>query len=115
MYQFSYSEISQESGASSREREREALDRAIELMERAETAGVHSAETVEAIYATRMLWSLLVEDLASADNALPESLRASLISVGLWVMREAESIRLGRSTSFEGIIDVTRMIREGLD
>ncbi|GGE19794.1 flagellar biosynthesis regulatory protein FlaF [Aureimonas endophytica] len=115
MYQFSYSEIRQDSGADARERERQALDRAIELMERAETAGVHSAESVEAIYATRTLWSILVEDLASPDNSLSEELRASLISIGLWVMREAESIRLGKSTSFRGIIDVTTLIREGLE
>lgn len=115
MYQFSYSEIRQESGADSRERERQALDRAIELMERAETAGVHSSETVEAIYATRTLWSILVEDLANPENSLSEELRASLISIGLWVMREADGIRLGKTKSFRGIIDVTAMIREGLE
>lgn len=115
MYQFSYSEIQEESGADAREREREALDRAIELMERAENAGIHSQATAEAIYATRTLWSILVEDLASPENSLSEDLRASLISIGLWVMREAEAIRLGRTKSFRGIIDVTAMIREGLE
>jgi flagellar biosynthesis activator protein FlaF len=115
MYQFSYSEIRQESGADARERERQALDRAIELMERAEKAGTHSPETVEAIYATRTLWGILVEDLANPENALSEELRANLISIGLWVMREAEAIRLGRTKSFKGIIDVTAMIRDGLE
>lgn len=115
MYQFSYSEIRQESGADARDRERQALDRAIELMEKAEVAGTHSKESVEAIYATRTLWGILVEDLANPENSLPDELRASLISIGLWVMREAEAIRLGKTKSFQGIIDITAMIREGLE
>ncbi len=115
MYQFSYSEIQEESGGQARDRERAALGHAIELMERAEAAGAQSTLAVEAIYATRTLWSLLVEDLANPENALPEELRASLISIGLWVMREADAIRLGKTQSFRGIIDVTAMIRDGLE
>ena len=57
---------------------------------------------------------MLLEDLAHPDNQLPKQLRADLISIGIWIMREAEEIRLGRSQNFKGIIDVTRAIAEGL-
>ncbi len=56
----------------------------------------------------------LVEDLANPENALPEELRAALISIGLWIMREAEAIRLGRSDDFSAMIEITAMIRDGL-
>ncbi len=115
MYQFSYAEIAEDSFSTSRDREREALDRSIEAMQKAEEAGPRSREAVEAIYLTRSLWTILVEDLAEPENGLPEDLRASLISVGLWIMREAEAIRLGKVTSFKAMIDVTRSIREGLE
>lgn len=115
MYQFSYAEVSQESGSSARERERQALDHTLDILTRAERNGPRSHQAVEAIYVTRSLWAILVEDLASPDNALPEELRAGLISIGLWVMREAEAIRLGKVHSFQGIIDVTTMIRDGLE
>ncbi|MET0257298.1 MAG: flagellar biosynthesis regulator FlaF [Methylobacterium sp.] len=115
MYQFSYAEVAQESSSTAREREREAFDNMIASLERAETAGPRSREAIEAIYVTRNLWSILVEDLASPENALPEELRASLISIGLWVMREAESIRLGRVESFQPMIEITQMIRDGLE
>ena len=115
MYQFSYAEVAQESSVTARDREREALDRTIALLERAEAAGPRSREAVEAIFVTRNLWSLLVEDLASAENALPEEFRAALISIGLWIMRESESIRLGKTDSFRAVIEVTTMIRDGLD
>ena len=115
MYQFSYAEVRQESGATARERERQALDHTLDMLIRAERHGPRSHDAVEAIFVTRSLWSMLVEDLASPENALPEQLRAGLISIGLWVMREAEAIRLGKAHSFQGIIDVTTMIRDGLE
>lgn len=114
MYQFSYAEVSSESSATARDREREALDNTIDALKRAEAAGPKSREATEAIYLTRSLWSVLVEDLADPENALPEELRAALISIGLWIMREAEAIRLGRTKSFAAMIEITTMIRDGL-
>jgi len=115
MYQFSYAEVAQESFATARDREREAMNHTLELLERAELAGPRSREAIDAIYTTRNLWSVLVEDLANPDNSLPEDLRAALISIGLWIMREAENIRLGRVHSFRTMIEVTTMIRDGLE
>ena len=114
MYQFSYAEVTQDSSATARDREREALDRMLDALRRAEAAGTRSREAVEAIYLTRNLWALLVEDLANPENALPEELRAGLISIGLWIMREAEALRLGQRDSFAAMIEITTMIRDGL-
>jgi flagellar biosynthesis activator protein FlaF len=115
MYQFSYAEIRHESGSSARERERQALEHTLEVLVRAEQNGPRSSAAIEAIYVTRTLWSVLIEDLANPENALPEELRAGLISIGLWVMRETDAIRTGKANSFRGIIDVTTMIRDGLE
>jgi flagellar biosynthesis activator protein FlaF len=114
MYQFSYAEILDDSPKEARERERVAMDRAIELLQAAERVGVNSREANEAAQFVRRLWAALIEDLSKSENALPQSLRADLISVGLWVMREAEQIRLGKSTNFKGIIEVSAQVREGL-
>ena len=62
----------------------------------------------------RRLWGLLIEDLARPENDLPKALRADLISIGLWIMREAEEIRLEKSDNFKGLIDVSMSIRDGL-
>ncbi|RUU61172.1 flagellar biosynthesis regulator FlhF, partial [Mesorhizobium sp. M2C.T.Ca.TU.009.01.2.1] len=55
-----------------------------------------------------------VEDLGSSDNALPKELRANLISIGLWLLRETEDIRQGRTNNFEGLIEVSQIIRDGI-
>ncbi|MCB8838131.1 flagellar biosynthesis regulator FlaF [Aurantimonas sp. VKM B-3413] len=115
MYQFSYAEVARDVEVDARERERRALDHSIELLRKAEKSGPRSRDAIEAIYTTRSLWAILVEDLSSSDNGLPEVLRAELISIGLWIMREAEAIRLGRSQNFAGIIEITTLIRDGLN
>ncbi len=49
------------------------------------------------------LWAILTGDLAPHENALPEALRASLISTGLWIAKEIEAIRAGAPKAFEGV------------
>ena len=114
MYKFYYDEVLDESPKVARETERGALEKAIAMLSLAEQKGVQSRECVEALYYVRRLWGIFIEDLARPENGLPPKLRADLVSVGLWVMREAEEIRLGRSTNFKGLIDVSRTISEGL-
>jgi flagellar protein FlaF len=114
MYQFSYAEVLDETPKGARERECQAIGRSIELLEVAEKSGVRSRDAIEAILFVRRLWGVLIEDLASPDNDLQQNLRADLISIGLWIMREAEQIRLEKSTNFRGIIEVSATIRDGL-
>jgi flagellar protein FlaF len=114
MYRFSYAEVLEETPQSARAREKMALEHSIGLLEAAAELGPNSRDSIEALHFCRRLWAMLLEDLAHPDNALPKQLRADLISIGIWIMREAEEIRLGRSKNFKGIIDVTRVIAEGL-
>ena len=114
MYRFSYAEVLEETPQTARERERMALEHAVTLLQSAAKVGGTSREAIEALHFCRRLWALLLEDLAHPENQLPTKLRADIISIGVWIMREAEEIRQGRSENFDGIIDVTRAIAEGL-
>lgn len=109
-----YAEVQDDSGEMARDREREAIDRSISLLEKARSAGPHSRDAIDALHYLDRLWSLLLEDLAHADNQLPRELRASLISIGIWILREVEQIRNQRSSNFKGLIDVSQMISNGL-
>ncbi|MBX3566823.1 MAG: flagellar biosynthesis regulator FlaF [Rhizobiaceae bacterium] len=114
MYQFSYSDIQTDSVADAKDRERQLLDRSIALLDAARQAGSDSQKAVEALHFTNRLWTTLLEDLGSPENALPRELRANLISIGLWVLREAEEVRHGRSQNFEGLIEISQIIRDGM-
>jgi len=96
MYQFSYAEIMEDDVADARDRER------------------HSQDAVEALYFTRRLWIRFVEDLGAAENQLDPELRANLISIAIWILKETEKIRNRQSDNFQAIIDITTIIRDGL-
>ena len=114
MYSHSYSESSLDCEAQARGAEAEALGRSMVLLEKAQSKGARSVEAAEALNITRQLWCMLIDDLGKKENHLPPELRASLISIGIWIIKECEIIRQGESENFKGILDVTRMIREGL-
>lgn len=114
MYQFSYADVQTDSIADARDRERQLLTRSIEMLSEARSTGIDSMQAIEALHFTNRVWASLIEDLGSADNALPKELRANLISIGLWVMREAEDVRQGRSNNFDGLIEITQIIRDGI-
>ncbi len=95
-------------------RERQVLDRSIALLEAARQQNGYSREAIEAIYFTRRVWIRFIEDLRAPENQLNEELRANLISIAIWILNETEKIRKRESSNFQGIIDITTIIRDGL-
>lgn len=114
MYKFSYAEILGDSGSQARDNERIALDHALELLTEAEAKGAHSPEAIRAILYVQKLWGFLIKDLCDPNNELADALRANLISIGLWVIREADQIMQERSENFAALIEINRNIRDGL-
>jgi len=114
MYKFSYEETLSDSSGRHRENERLALEQSVALLKSAERAGPQSREAVEAIFFLNRLWSFFLDDLAKPENGLPDELRASLISIGIWMLKEADAISKGNSRNFAGLIDISNVIAEGL-
>jgi flagellar protein FlaF len=114
MYKFSYEEVLSDAGSRRRENERLAIEQSVTLLKSAEKAGPNSREAVDAICFLNRLWAFLLEDLAKPDNALPEEVRAKLISIGIWILREAQSVSDGKSRNFAGLIEISNLIAEGL-
>jgi flagellar protein FlaF len=114
MYQFSYAEVAEDSPQDIRARERDALSRCVEMLESAEKSGPRSREAHEALTFLRKLWTIFIEDLSSDSNDLPRDLRAQLISIGLWMLKEIERLRGGAKDSFADLIEINAIIRDGL-
>ena len=114
MYQHSYAEVLEDDQQDARRIEADALDRTVTMLRRAALLPSPSIDGARALHVTRELWMLLMRELASPDNALPDALRASLISIGIWVLKEADAIRLGRSSNYAGIADICAIVRDGL-
>ena len=114
MYRLKYSEILEDDQTEARDRERMALSRSIELMQAAGVETATASEVMVAVIFTMKLWTALVEDLADSANMLPRELRAQLISIGIWVLREMDKIRENGSRDFADAIAVSKSIRDGL-
>ncbi|GGF47925.1 flagellar FlaF family protein [Azorhizobium oxalatiphilum] len=114
MYKFSYAEILEDSSSEARLRERDAFDRALELLAAAEQAGPASSESRAAMLFLQRLWGVLIRDLVEASNELAPNLRADLVSIGLWVIKESDRVLNQTSQNFAALISVNRSIRDGL-
>lgn len=114
MYQQSYAEVLEDDQTEARRVEYRALDHAVTLLSQASKCREQSREGVEALFYTRNLWATFVSELASPANALSNELRGNLISIGIWIMKEADAIRLGTSSNYAGIADICAIVRDGL-
>ncbi len=112
MYQFSYSEVAEDSPQEMRGMERRVLDQAIALLGVARDKGPGSRELVDALFFYRRLWSIFMDDLANPENELPEELRAGLISIGIWIVKEIELIRSGKANDLTAMIEISEIIRD---
>jgi flagellar biosynthesis activator protein FlaF len=114
MYEALYRVMLEDTTEKIRDNERRAFSEAIELLKRAQAAGRGTRESVEALLYVNRLWIILLEDLSDSKNGLPDSLKASLISIGIWVLRRTEELRQGDEEDFSALIDISEAIRMGL-
>lgn len=68
---------------------------------------------MDALDWNRRLWTTLATDCARSENQLPEVVRARIISISMWVNRHSSAI-MRREEDFKPLIDVNRMIMQGL-
>ena len=71
------------------------------------------ATRIDALDWNRRLWSTLATDCADPGNAMPQSLRAQIISISLWVSRHT-SLVMQRQEEIEPLVEINRMVMQGL-
>lgn len=67
----------------------------------------------EALHWNRQLWSTLATDCAVEGNRLPKQLRASIISISIWVGKYSSQVARGEE-DVQALIDINKNIMEGL-
>lgn len=110
----SYDTEIEDSGLEARSREQRALNHGIGLLRKVQAGELTLPEQNDAFVYIRDLWILFVQDLSNPRNGLPEQLRAQLISIGLWIVKEAERNREGRFSDVNDLVDINVTIRDSL-
>lgn len=70
-------------------------------------------QLIDALGNNRKLWSALALDCAAEGNGLPDSLRAQIISLSIWVSKYSSEV-MQKGSQIEPLIDVNKAIMEGL-
>ena len=83
------------------------------LMEAAKTDPTDLRARIDALDWNRRVWMVMGEDCGDPKNALPQALRASIISLSIWVVRHTSAV-IRREDDIEDLIVVNRMIMQGL-
>lgn len=103
-----------DSGREARSRERQALNHGIELLQKFQHGDLMPSEETETLLYIRNLWAFFIQDLSSPRNGLPEQLRAQLISIGLWIVKEADRIREEKASDVGDLVAINSVIRDSL-
>lgn len=83
------------------------------LMEAAELDRSEVGRRADALDWNRRLWSTLGADCSAPGNQLPPQLRASIISLSIWVGKHT-SLVIRNQEEIEPLIEINRMIMQGL-
>src|SRR6202041_546099 len=114
MYEFAYNDVIEDSHQALRARERAAMDRLIGMLRSAQEKGPQSRELIDALFYLRRLWAIFIDDLNDPNNELPTQLRAGIISIGVWMMKEIDRVRGGLTDDLTPMIEINVLIRNGL-
>ena len=68
------------------------------VREAATTKGLRSQDFYKAVDWNRRLWLTLQMDLASNENRFPDSLKANIISISIWVDKHSRTVLRGEAT-----------------
>ena len=71
------------------------------------------ADRIQALHGNRELWTALACDLANDDNTLPDTLRAGLISLAIWVQGETSRV-LRNECQPRDLVETNRAVMLGL-
>jgi len=82
-------------------------------IEEAWIAGRRGIELMPALHRNREMWATFSAACGARGNGLPDTLRASIISIALWVDRHTSAVVAGRETPGE-LLDVNRAMMDGL-
>ena len=84
------------------------------LMEAAKCDPADIRGRIDALDWNRRIWSVMGEDCANPDNQLPDQLRASIISLAIWVGKHTSAV-IRREEDIEDLIDINRIVMQGLN
>ena len=83
------------------------------LMEADKLDATNFQGRMDALDWNRRMWSALATDCADPNNSLAPALKASIISLSLWVSKHTSAVMRG-DEEIEDLVEINRIIMQGL-
>ncbi|MEM8649732.1 MAG: flagellar biosynthesis regulator FlaF [Pseudomonadota bacterium] len=115
MFMQAYQDMMEDDQTSQRSEEREMITETINLMRASDQQPDDRVLRSKAIHLTSQLWNYFLNDLVSEENETPRELKASIISIGIFIVKHLERMRLEKTLAFKPVADISETIREGLN
>jgi len=114
MFNQAYDDTQEDDQQEARADEREIIERSIEMMAHSDQYPEEAKSRIAAMYFTHRLWSHFLSDLASDENTSPAETKASLISIGIFILKHIEKMRNSPTVAFRPIREISETIVRGL-
>jgi len=115
MFFQAYQEVNQDDQGSARSTEREVIGKSIAAMSACDVNPENLLDRVRTIHYVRDVWTYFLKDLALPENEMPNELKASLISIGIFILKHLELMRSQQDVHFDPIIEISQTIKKGLE
>ncbi len=115
MFNQAYDDALEDDQKDARADEREIIERSIQMMAHSDQYPEESKSRLAAMYFTHRLWSHFLSDLASDENTSPAETKASLISIGIFILKHIDKMRTAPSVEFRPIREISETIAKGLE
>ena len=83
------------------------------LIEASTLPRIEIAKRMDALDWNRRVWTFMASDCANDNNSLPDQLRASIISLAIFVDKYSSQV-MQKNEEIEPLIDINRSIMQGL-
>jgi len=104
----------QQASETPRDLEIRAISFVTHQLTEANAADAEPLSRIRALNGNARLWSMLIDDLSAPDNALPDEVKASYISLGLYARRTSVAA-MADSADLATLIRINTDVLEALD
>lgn len=84
------------------------------MMANCDNAPHDKVNRVKTIYHVGRVWNYFMKELASPENAMPNELKAQLISIGIFILKHLDKMRDEPTANFQPLREITATLQKGL-
>ena len=114
MYTQAYQDVVEDDQIDARQGEWAVIENTIQLMEHSDANSDDMMLRIKALHMTLQVWTHLINDLSMPENGMSAELKASIISIGIFILKYLENMRSEKLLTFAPIIEISCSIQKGL-